>query len=669
MTDKLGNVGILDIIIGGETLIFSRAVDDVERKLGRLGGKINSITMAAAAFTAAAAAAGAAVFTLAKGTADVADEAGKSAQKLGLTVEAYSSLTYAAKLADVTQEQFSTGVRQLARNMLDAQAGLGDAKDAFKALGFEIVGMDKRLKPTEHAITELADKFSKLKDGPEKTALSMKIFGKAGAELIPFLNQGREGIEELRREAERLGVVISTEAAKAAEEFNDNLRRMQSMAQGVAMEVGGPLVEALGKAMRAFLDARKEGEGFFGSVLEGWRRLATGDDAHKANVEMAKAGDALMKAQDRLDRARRGDVPARAGKSIQDDIRDAELAVRAAEARIQLLAKRNEILTPPAAAAGGKTDAPGLGDAKAEEQRAKEIEDARRKAFGILERQQKESDDAQNKQIASQVQARLTAEETFQIQQQELRQYFADQDAVSGQAQLERRKLLKEFEFKSDEELEIENHASRMARLSDFTNAELSALGGRHEVEQRLEKDHQNRLIDIRATALRSIAAFNKASWQQQTATLVGELSNMTAGVATHNRTLFELNKHAGIANAVINAYIGISKTLATYPYPWNLAMAAGHALVAFAQVQSIRSQSFGGGGGAAPSIAGSTPAPPVTPVSSGAPGPAGGSAGGGTLTVQGITEGELFSGGRVRALIDRLIEAQRAGYKIVLDS
>src|SRR5688572_18954648 len=100
MTEKLGRVGILDILIGGETALLHRAIDDAERKLGKLGSKLSEAGQAAALFTAAAAAAGVAVFAFAKGVADVADEAGKSAQKLGMTVEAYSSLTYAAKLAD-----------------------------------------------------------------------------------------------------------------------------------------------------------------------------------------------------------------------------------------------------------------------------------------------------------------------------------------------------------------------------------------------------------------------------------------------------------------------------------------------------------------------------------------------------------------------------------------
>ena len=58
------------------------------------------------------------------------------------------------------------------------------------------------------------------------------------------------------------------------------------------------------------------------------------------------------------------------------------------------------------------------------------------------------------------------------------------------------------------------------------------------------------------------------------------------------SREMFEIGKAAAIGSAIINAYEGISKTLATYPFPISAAMAAAQAAVAFAQVQNISAQS-----------------------------------------------------------------------------
>lgn len=183
------------------------------------------------------------------------------------------------------------------------------------------------------------------------------------------------------------------------------------------------------------------------------------------------------------------------------------------------------------------------------------------------------------------------------------------------------------------------------------------------EIEQSMQR-HLEKLVVIRKNGLSELERFNESSYKDQAKTVFGHLDSITAGVAQHNRALFEANKVAGIASAVINAYEGISKTLASYPFPLNIGLAAAHGAAAFAQVNAIRSTSFGGGGGgSAPSIAASTPATPVTPTSSGG---AAQSSGGGSnaldVVVNGINPGELID---INVLIERLNEATSDGSTI----
>jgi hypothetical protein len=56
-------------------------------------------------------------------------------------------------------------------------------------------------------LLRVADKFENLKAGPEKASIAIRLFGRAGADLIPVLNQGRDGIEGL-------GVKISDDFAE-----------------------------------------------------------------------------------------------------------------------------------------------------------------------------------------------------------------------------------------------------------------------------------------------------------------------------------------------------------------------------------------------------------------------------------------------------------------------
>ena len=47
------------------------------------------------------------------------------------------------------------------------------------------------MKSTEAVLLQVADVFANLEDGAVKTALAVKLFGKSGMDMIPFLNRGR----------------------------------------------------------------------------------------------------------------------------------------------------------------------------------------------------------------------------------------------------------------------------------------------------------------------------------------------------------------------------------------------------------------------------------------------------------------------------------------------
>jgi hypothetical protein len=197
-----------------------------------------------------------------RSVANLQDQMGKMAQQTGIGVEALSALDYAAKLSDVSTEELGAGISRLTAKMGDVAQGSKQSVAIFKALGVSVLGAGGQMRPTEEVLGDIADRFSEFADGPEKTAFAIEIFGRAGAKLIPLLNQGRDGLQEMREEAERLGIVIDSKTAKAAEDFNDNLTRLSATTRGVLMDAFTPLIASLGEIAARFLDARREGLAF-----------------------------------------------------------------------------------------------------------------------------------------------------------------------------------------------------------------------------------------------------------------------------------------------------------------------------------------------------------------------------------------------------------------------
>lgn len=122
----------------------------------------------------------------------------------------------------------------------------------------------------------------------------------------------------------------------------------------------------------------------------------------------------------------------------------------------------------------------------------------------------------------------------------------------------------------------------------------------------KLEDKYQKKLTTLTKKGFTDRQKFAAKSGKDQVKTVLGDIQATTAGVANGNRTMFNINKAAGIANAGISMYEGISKTLGAFPYPIAIPLAALHAAAGAAQIANIASASYGGGGStSAPSSTG----------------------------------------------------------------
>lgn len=178
-------------------------------------------------------------------TADAGDKYAKMSQKLGIAVETLSTFDHVAKLSGTTVDAVGVGLRRFAQNAVDMSRGIGEAKREFEVLGIEVTDSSGNIREMEDLLLEVADRFSRMEDGTVKTAMAMRLFGRSGVEMIPMLNQGKEGLRGMMKEAKQLGLVFSEESAKACEKFNDNLTRLQGGMKALAFAVGSKVIPVL----------------------------------------------------------------------------------------------------------------------------------------------------------------------------------------------------------------------------------------------------------------------------------------------------------------------------------------------------------------------------------------------------------------------------------------
>jgi hypothetical protein len=307
--------------------IIISAEDRTKQAFDRVAGSLTAIT--ALAGTAVVAGMLAAV----KSTAKLNDEMIKAAQSVGTTTESLSGLKYAAELGGVEFEQLSVALGKLAKSTEDYRDGLSTSVDAFKKIKLD----PTQFKDTSQLFEAVAEQLSKLPDGAQKTAIAMALLGKSGAKLIPLMNGGAAGIKAAREEAEKLGVIISTKAAKASEEFNDNLTKLQTGLHGLTIELAGPIIPKLNELTTSLLEAKKAGEGFYGTLF------VLGSDQNNIDDRLSEVENRLLFLKKKKDALSQPSFANSIGFN-NDDIAILTAQIKTAEQELRSLANLKQVI-------------------------------------------------------------------------------------------------------------------------------------------------------------------------------------------------------------------------------------------------------------------------------------------------------------------------------------
>lgn len=354
-----------------KTQIVITAKDDtaaglssVAASVGRLGGQFSGLANPIALVGTAAAAAATGMVASITSAINTGDQLNKLSQKTGIAVESLSALAYAGELADVPIEALATGIKKLSVNMSEAAGNTkSKAAEAFKALGVSATDASGALRGSDLVLGDIADRFATMKDGAGKTALAVALFGKAGSDLIPLLNQGSKGIADMTEEAKKLGLVMTGKTAKDAEEFNDNVKKLALSTSALGRAIAADLLGPLAEYTRLVVEAKKQGAGLFSSLAIG---AGTRGADQKSLDELRQRAGSLQGTISFLTQGGQEPNDFVFGTKLKNS--RAELAILQKQIREQM-AQANEVIPPYAP--GGRLDAPVVTDPDAKKPKKK----------------------------------------------------------------------------------------------------------------------------------------------------------------------------------------------------------------------------------------------------------------------------------------------------------
>lgn len=207
---------------------------------GNLGGVAQSAELANRALAGIGVTfSGAAMVAMIKGTIDAADGFNDLAQRVGIGIKELAGWTLAANQSGTSIESVAKGVKSLSTYMVEHS-------DKLRAAG--ITATD-----ANGAMVQLADLFAGMPDGVEKTALAVQLFGKAGMDMIPMLNQGSAGLAEAQEKAAEYGRRMA-ELAPDADKFNDQVAEMALNMKALGINVTSYVIDPLNNMAKALND-------------------------------------------------------------------------------------------------------------------------------------------------------------------------------------------------------------------------------------------------------------------------------------------------------------------------------------------------------------------------------------------------------------------------------
>lgn len=249
MANSLADLAInLTANIAGFTSDLGRAQREADKRTKAIA---KSFTQLGAAIVGAVSVR--ALTSFAKSSIDAADNLRDLSQQFGVSVNRLSQYK-------VIAEQSGTSIQALAAGFKSLSKQATEGSVALQAMGIEAKDSGGKVKDYDLLMGEIADKFAGYKDGAEKAALAQELFGKAGAQLIPLLNEGSAGINKMREAADKLGITIDDQLADASDEFNDNLVLLQGSVQGLANNLLKDLLPGINSIVGSYIEYSKESD-------------------------------------------------------------------------------------------------------------------------------------------------------------------------------------------------------------------------------------------------------------------------------------------------------------------------------------------------------------------------------------------------------------------------
>lgn len=193
--------------------------------------------------------------------------------KTGVTDAVASQLAGVAQIVGLSGQEMGQALSVMSNNAAKAAISINDANaagktsnDVFTRWGITILDDNGKLLAADQIYANIAQRHREMANGVEKTAMEMDLLGRSGTKLNDLLNLSEEQVRNYSDALGAAGMIMHGDVSQAFEDTEQKGRLVDSMYQGMYVQINEALLPATEKLYDLELDLAKA---FFGANTAG----------------------------------------------------------------------------------------------------------------------------------------------------------------------------------------------------------------------------------------------------------------------------------------------------------------------------------------------------------------------------------------------------------------
>lgn len=239
-------IGRLAVIIGANDSQFNKKMKQVEQAFNRHAASFKKTgETLTKAFTGPLAAVGGSFLAMAASAGRAADRLLDLQDITGMSAKKLQEFQHVATVAGVNTEAVSNAVENLTRRLKGLDSEGAKSSETLARLGIKTHDAAGNIRNAGEITEDALYRLASMQNATERNTIAAELFGNSWKDLAPILGMGVHGIEQLREEAHKLGLVMTNEELLNANKLRASLDVLGRQFNGLKNKIGAELAPVI----------------------------------------------------------------------------------------------------------------------------------------------------------------------------------------------------------------------------------------------------------------------------------------------------------------------------------------------------------------------------------------------------------------------------------------